>query len=86
MVYSGKEMKQSGKTFYTQRNKHVRCFIRKTVHGGRVVALNRKFVSTSFIQIVNILKKNFGEEHEISTSFEIYFRRKDEVKKKLRKK
>ena len=53
----GKYVKQSGKTFYTPKNKYVRDFIHKTVHGGRVVALNRKFLSTSFKQIVNILKK-----------------------------
>ena len=59
----GKYMKQSGKTFYTPKNKYVRDFFHKTVHGGRVVALNRKFVSTSFKQLVNILKKFFGKEH-----------------------
>ena len=58
----------------------------KRVHGGRVVALNRKFVSTSFSQIVNILRKYFGKEHEISTLFEIYFRQIDKVKKYYSKK
>ena len=77
----GKYMKQSGKTFYTPKNKCVRDFIHRTVHGGRVVALNRKFVSTSFNQIVNILKKCFGKEHEISKLFEIYFQRLAKVKK-----
>ena len=47
-------VKASGKTFYTPKNKYVRDFIHKTVQGGRVVALNRKFVSTSFKQLVNI--------------------------------
>ena len=42
--------------------------------------MNRKFVSTSFNQIVNILRKYFGKEHEISTLFEIYFRKIDKVK------
>ena len=77
----GKYKKQSGKTFYTPRNKYFRDFTQKIVHGGRVVALNRKFVSTSFNQIVNILKKYFGKEHEISTLFEIYFRQINKVKK-----
>ena len=77
----GKYMKQSAKTFYTPKNKYVRDFIHRSVHGGRVVALNRKFVSTSFNQIVNILKKYFGKEHEISKLFEIYFQRLDKVKK-----
>ena len=82
----GKYVKQSGKTFYTPRSKYVRDFIHKTIHGGRVVALNRKFVSTSFNQIVNILKNYFGKEHEISKLFEIYFQQIDKVKKHYTKK
>ena len=77
----GRYIKQSGKTFYTPKNKNLRDFIHKTVHGGRVVALNRKFVSTSFNQIVNILRKYLGKEYEISTLFEIYFRQIAKVKK-----
>ena len=49
-------MEASGKSFYTPKNKYVRDFIRKIVHGGRVVSLNRKFVSSSFNQIVDILE------------------------------
>ena len=56
------------------------------MHGGRVVALNLELVSTSFNQIVSILKKYFGKEHEISTCFEIYFRKIDKVKKHSTKK
>ena len=55
--------------------------IHKSVHGGRVVAFNRKFVSTSFNQIVNILENYFSKEHEISKLFEIHFQRTDKVKK-----
>ena len=79
-------MKQSGKKLNTPKTIYVRDFIHKTVRGCRVVALNRKFVSTSFNQVVNILKKYFGKEHEISTFFEIYFRKKDKVKKNYTKK
>ena len=79
-------MKRSGKTFYTPKNRYVRDFIQKTVHGGRVVALNRKFVSTSFNQKVNVLTKYFGKEHETSKLFEIYFQRLDKVKKHYTKK
>ena len=74
-------MKQSGKTFYTPKNKNVLDFVHKIVQGGRVVALNRKFVSTSFNQIFKILKKYFDKEHKISTLFEKYFRKIDKVKK-----
>ena len=52
----GKNTEQSGKSFNTPKNKCVRDFNHKTDHGGRVVALNRKLVSTSFNQIVNLLK------------------------------
>ena len=58
----GKYMEISGKSFYTPKNKYVRDFIRKTVHGGRVVVLNRKFVSSSFNQIVDILEKYLGKD------------------------
>ena len=80
----GRYKNESGKTFYTP--KKVRDFIHKTVHGGRVVALNRKFVLSSFNQIINILRKYFGKEHEISTLFEIYFQRIGNVKTRYIKK
>ena len=38
-------------------------------------------MSTSFNQIVNILRKYFGKEHEISKLFEIYFRQIAKEKK-----
>ena len=82
----GRYIRESGKSFYTPKNKYVRDFVHKTVHGGRVVALNHKFVSTSFSPIVNILRKYFGEEHEISTLFEIYFCQIDKVKRYYTKK
>ena len=82
----GRYIRESGKSFYTPKKKYVRDFIHKTVHGGRVVALNRKFVSSSFIQIVNILRKYFGYDLEISKLFEIYFRQTDKVKNHYTKK
>ena len=71
---------------YKPENKYVRDFIHKTVHGGRVVALNLEFVSTSFKQIVNNLKKYFCKEHELSILFKIYFRQFNKVKKQYTKK
>ena len=79
-------MKQSEKKIYTPNIEFGRDFFPITVHGGRVVALNRKFESTSFNQIANILKKYFSKEHEISTLFEIYFRQIYKVKKHYTKK
>ena len=82
----GKYMEASGKSFYTPKNKYVRDFIRKTVHGGRVVALNRKFVSSSFNQIVDILEKYLGKDQEISTLFSIYYRQINKVSEHYNKK
>ena len=76
----GKYIEASGKSFYSPKNKYVRDFIRKTVHGGRVVALNRKFVSSSFDQIVDILEKYLGKDQEISTLFSIYYRQINNVR------
>ena len=76
----GNYIKQLGKIFYTPKNKHIRDFIHKTVHGGRVVALNRKFVSSSVNQIVDILEKHLGEELELSTLLNKYFRQINKVK------
>ena len=82
----GKYVKESGESFHTPKNKYVRDFIRRNVHGDRVVALNRKYVSTSFNQIVIILRKYFGKEYEISTLFEKDFRKIDAIKKHYTKK
>ena len=79
-------MKESVNTICTPKIEYVRDFIHKTVHGGRVVALNRNFVSSSFNQRVNVLRNYFGEEHEILTLVEIYFRKIDKVKKHYTKK
>ena len=53
----GRYLKEDNKIFCTPKNKCVREFIRKTEHGGRMICLNRKFVSSSFDEIINILKK-----------------------------
>ena len=69
----GKYLKEDNKTFYTQENKYVRNFIGKTVHRGRVICSNRKFVSTSFDRTVNILERYYGCNLDISDFFEKYF-------------
>ena len=86
MVHFGKIHETIRKNVLFTKRKYVRDFIHKSVQVGRVVALNLKFVSTSFNQVFNILKKYFGEEHEISTLFEKYFRKVDKVKKHYAKK
>ena len=52
----------------------MRNFKRETVGGGRVIALNRKFVSSSFNNITKVLEKFFGKGLEISCLFEKYFK------------
>ena len=69
----GKYLKEDGKTFYTPRNKYVRNFIRKAVHGGRVLCLNRKFLSSSFDKVFKILEKHYGSNLETSDLSEKYF-------------
>ena len=60
--------------------------VHKTVRGGRVVALNRNLVSTRFNQIVNILRKISGKEHELSALCEKMFRRLHKIRKQNTKK
>ena len=69
----GRYLKEDNKTFYTPKNKYVKDFIRKTVHGGRLICLNRKFASSSFGEIIAILEKHYGSNLEISNLFEKYF-------------
>ena len=44
--------------FYTFNDKYVRNFIRKSIKGGRVAALNRHFESNQCEEILNTIKKN----------------------------
>ena len=45
--------------FYTFNDKYVRDFIRKSIKGGRVAALNRYFESNQCEEILNTIKKTF---------------------------
>ena len=45
--------------FYTPKDEYVRTFIRETLRGGRVIALNREFLSSSFNNTIKTLEKNF---------------------------
>ena len=51
----GRYLKEVNKTLYTPKNKYVRSFSKQTVHGGRVLACNKKIVSKSFKDVVNVL-------------------------------
>ena len=78
----GRHIKDSNKKFYTPKNTFVRDFIQKTVHGGRVICLNRNFVSSSLDETVKIPGRYYGFNLETSASFENYF---DYIKKIYKK-
>ena len=59
---------------YTPKKKYVRDFIKKTNHGGRVLACNKKFVRNSFKHVVNVLENFYGKDLEISLLFDKYFK------------
>ena len=69
----GKYLKESNQSIYRIKNKYVRQFKKQTIHGGRVLCLNRKFVASSFSEIVRILGKRFGYDLKISELFEKFF-------------
>ena len=65
----GKYLKEDNKILYTPKDKYVRGFFKQTVHGGRVLACNKKFVSKSFEDVVNIVEKFYGKDLEVSALF-----------------
>ena len=66
----GRYLKEDKRILYTPKNKYVRDFIKQTVHGGRVLACNKKFVSESFTDVVNVLEKFYGIVLEVSVLFD----------------
>ena len=69
----GKYLQEEGKSFYTPKEKNARNFVRETVKRGRVMALNRKLVSSSFNSRIKIFAKHFGFGLETSVLLEKYF-------------
>ena len=55
--YLGRYFEKDNRILYTSKNKQFRDFIKKTFHGGRVLACNTKFVSKSFHNVVNVPEK-----------------------------
>ena len=71
--------------FYTFNDKYVRDFIRKSIKGGRVAALNRYFESNQCYEILNIIKKHLKiNDNEISNIIDNYLKyinnKRDEYK------
>ena len=61
--------------FYTFNNKYVRDFIRISIKGGKVTALNRYFESSQCEEILNIIKKHLKiNDNEISNIFDKYLK------------
>ena len=61
------------KEFYTFNDKYVRSFIRKSIKGGRVLALNRYFESNQFDEIMSTIKKLLKiNDNEISNILDKY--------------
>ena len=66
----GRYFKESNQSFYTSKNQYLHQFIPESIHGGRVICLYRKFVSSSFHEIVQRLEKHFGYDLDTSELFE----------------
>ena len=62
----GEYLKEQNRILYTPKNKYVRGFIKKTIHGGSALACDEKFVSKSFDDVVTVLEKIYGGNLEIS--------------------
>ena len=70
----GKNLNEDNRIFYTPKNKYVRDFIKKTVHGGRVLACKKTIVSKIFKDVVNVLEKFHGKDLEVSALFDDCFK------------
>ena len=71
----GRFLKEGNKIFYAAKNNYVGNFIKQTVHGGRVIARNKKIVSNSFKDVLNVLEKFYGKDLEVSVLFDKNFKR-----------
>ena len=80
-VCLGGYLRGDNKIFYTPKDKDVRDFIRKTAHGVRVNCLNRKFVSSLFDKVVNILENYYGFNIDFSDIFEKHFNYLKKIRK-----
>ena len=58
--------------FYTFNIKYVRDFIRRSIKGGRVAALNRYFESNQCEEILNTIKKHLKKNNELSNIIDKY--------------
>ena len=47
---------------------------KKTVHGGKVLACNKKFVSKPFKDVLNVLEEFYGKDLEVSLLIDKFFK------------
>ena len=57
------------KEFYTSNDKYVRHFIRRSIYGGRVIALKKRFISREYDNITSVIMNHFNciEQEAIPT-------------------
>ena len=75
--------------FYTFNDEYVRVFLRRSIKGGRVAALNRYFESNQCEERLNTIKKPFKNDNENSKIVDEYLKcintKRDEFKLKFEK-
>ena len=82
----GRNLKEDNKVSHNSKNKYVRDFIKKTIHGGKVFSCNQKIISKSFNEVVNLLDKFYGNNLEISELFAKYFKHIKAIKNQYEEK
>ena len=70
----GRYLKEDKKILFTLKNKHVRDFIKKTVHRGRGLACDKKIFSEHFKTVVNVLEKFYGKKLDVAVVFHKSFK------------
>ena len=81
----GKYLKEDNKILHTPKNKYVRDFIRRTIHGGRVISCTQRFISKSFNEVVTNLEKYYGYNLEVSELFAKFFKHINAIKNNIKK-
>ena len=73
------------KVFYTSNDKYVRHFIRKSIYGGRVIALKKRFISSEFDNITLTIMKYFNctEQEAIPTYLKYIKSEKEKIIKQI---
>ena len=76
----GRYLKEDNTVLNTPKNKYNGIFNKQTVHGGRVLTCNKKIVSKSFKDVVNVLEKFCDKDLDISLIFDNFFKHINTIK------